>query len=303
MKFIFTIIISLTGYFACSQETVVVDVNTKEPLPFATIITNNAEGFYSNENGYFFIEKEKFQSITVSYLGYKNLELIKTKVNDTIFLTPEAIVLNEVNISKNNNPLQKIGFLKKGKQLASFPLQPKKEMIIYIFPKSEYANSFIEQIEFPLNRVKYYNEKDKLYKNAPAVIRINIYTIENNLPKEKIFSSKPLKFIMSEREKITLDISDEVIQLSEKGLCFGLEMIGRINESGEFIEENSSTRPILTDEQAKEYEAVTYLADLKKENGFYPINDINKKLEKDIKNYKSQDYNLAIGLLIRKSTK
>lgn len=185
--------------------------------------------------------------------------------------------------------------------MASFPLQPKKEMIIYLFPKPEYANSYIEQIEFPLNRVKYYNEKDKLYKNTPAVVRINIYTIENNLPKEKIFSSKPLKFIMSEREKITLDISDEIIQLSEKGLCFGLEMIGRINESGEFIEENSSTRPILTDEQSKEYEAVTYLTDLKKENGFYPLNDVNKKLAKDIKNYKSQDYNLAIGLVIRKS--
>ena len=301
MKFFLTIIISLTGYFSCSQETVVVDAKTKEPLPFATIIMDNAEGFYSNENGYINIEKEKFQSITISYLGYKNLELKNIEMKDTIFLTPETIVLKEINISKNNNPLQRIGFLKRGKQMASFPLQPKKEMIIYLFPKPEYANSYIEQIEFPLNRVKYYNEKDKLYKNTPAVVRINIYTIENNLPKEKIFSSKPLKFIMSEREKITLDISDEIIQLSEKGLCFGLEMIGRINESGEFIEENSSTRPILTDEQSKEYEAVTYLTDLKKENGFYPLNDVNKKLAKDIKNYKSQDYNLAIGLVIRKS--
>lgn len=91
-------------------------------------------------------------------------------------------------------------------------------MIICIFPKPKYVNSYIEQIDFPLNRVKYYNKKDKLYKNTPAVVRINIYKIENNLPKEKVFSSKPIKFIMSEREKITLNVSDEMIQLSEKGL-------------------------------------------------------------------------------------
>lgn len=88
MKFFLTIIISLTGYFACSQETVVVDAKTKEPLPFATIIMDNAEGFYSNENGYINIEKEKFQSITISYLGYKNLELKNIEMKDTIFLTP-----------------------------------------------------------------------------------------------------------------------------------------------------------------------------------------------------------------------
>lgn len=77
-------------------------------------------------------------------------------------------------------------------------------------------------------------------------------------------------------------------------------MIGRINEKGEFIEENSSARPILTDKQSKEYEAATYLSDLKKENGFHPLNDVNKKLAKDIKNYKYQDYNLAIGLTLKK---
>lgn len=301
MKILLNITILMMVHFVYSQNFIVVDSLTKEPLPYATIKTENG-GVYTNENGIFLLN-EKTKEVQISYMGYYDFISDVTNLKDSVFLTPKTIILKEITIAKNNSSSQKIGFLKKAKQITSLPLNPKGEIIICLVPNPKYINSYIEQIEFPLNRVKHYNKKDKLYKNAPAVVRINIYTLENNLPKEKIYSSVPIKFIMSEREKILLDLSDEMIQLTENGVCFGIEMIGRINDKGEFVEENSYTRPILTDQESKEYKAITYSTSsiLKSKNELYPINKINENLVRDIKKYKPQNYNLAIGLVIKKA--
>src|SRR5690606_28125927 len=142
-------------------------------------------------------------------------------------------------------------------------------------------------VEFPLRKIKFYNETDKLFKNAPAVVRVNIYTTKNKLPDQKIFSSEPIKFIMSNKELIKVDISSEMIRFSEEGLCFGIEMIGRVNQDGEFVEENSYARPLLTNQSSKDYKAITYLTNsiLKQTQTYHPINNIN-----EYSSCKPQDY-------------
>src|SRR5690606_35340655 len=217
----------------------------KEPLPFATIILDNENGFYTNENGVFQLDRE-YKSITISYVGYESYTTKVETLKDTIFLKPITYNIEEVTITNSKNSLEKIGFLKsKGiKNIKSTPLNPKSEQIIVVLPINEtIINSYVENIEFPLNKVKHYNKTDRLYKNAPAVIRINVYTVENNLPKEKIFSSEPIKFIMSNKEIVSVDVSEKMIILPEQGLSFGIEMIGRINDNGEFVEEKSYARP------------------------------------------------------------
>lgn len=304
VKKVVLIFLLLKNLFFYSQTYEVRDYLTKEHLPFATIIFDDIEGIYTNENGVFQLNS-KYKSIRISYVGYEDYTAKVEMLKDTVFLKPITYNIEEITITNSKNPLEKIGFLKsKGiKNIKSTPLSPKSEQIIVLTPiNTDIIDSYIEKVEFPLNKVKHYNKTDKLYKNAPAVVRINIYTSENNLPKEKIFSSKPIKFIMSDKEVVSVDVSEEMIQLNEKGLCFGIEMIGRINENGEFVEENSYARPLLTNQTSKDYKAVTYMTNsiLKKESEYYPVNDINQHLMRDIKNYKYQDYNLAIGLTIRK---
>jgi len=300
MKKLIYIILAFNCFVFYAQVFVVVDSQTKELLPFAGIVIDN-EGFYTNENGRFTI-KENSKTLKINHLGYEDFSSGIKDVKDTVFLIPKSILINEVTISHNNNKIQKIGYLKKSKYSVGL-LSPKVENIIVIMPtNSAITGSFVEKIEFPLDKFKLYNKKDKLYKNTPAVVRINIYTVKNNLPKEQIFSSKPIKFIMSDKEIVSVDVSNEMIKLPKEGLCFGIEMIGKIDENGEFVEENAYTRPIFTHQSSKDYEAVTYRTNsiLKKEEEYYPVNDINPYLTRDIKNYKPQDYNLAIGLTIRK---
>lgn len=300
MKKLIYIILTFNCFVFYAQEFIVVDSLTKEPLPFTSIVIDN-EGFYTNENGRFTI-KENSKTLKITHLGYEDFSSDIKDVKDTVFLIPKSILINEITISRDNKEIQKIGYLKKSKYSIGL-LSSKGEDIIVITPtNSAITGNYIEKIEFPLNKFKLHNKKDKLYKNAPAVVRINIYTVENNLPKEKIFSSEPVKFIMSDKEMISVDVSEEMIQLPENGLCFGIEMIGRVDSNGEFVEENAHTRPIFTDQSSKDYKAITYRTNsiLKKKEEYYPVNNINPYLMRDIKNYKPQDFNLAIGLTIRK---
>ncbi len=282
-----------------SQTFVVADSLTKEPLAFATVVLDEKEMLYSNEKGAFTV-KNNFENVTVTYLGYNDFTSKKLLLKDTIFLSPKPFELQEVTITNHNTPLQKIGYLKRAKLLYSLPIRPKTELVICITPNEKHINSYIETIEFPLRKIKFYNETDKLYKNVPAVVRVNIYTVKNKLPDQKIFSSEPIKFIMSNKELIKVDISSEMIQLPEEGLCFGIEMIGRINQDGEFVVENSYASAIFTDKDSPDYTAQTYHNVFLGNDNLYDMNDFfNEQAFKILKKHTYRNYNLAIGLTLK----
>lgn len=298
-KILFLYFLSI-WYLSYSQTFVVADSLTKEPLAFATVVLDEKEMLYSNEKGVLTL-KNNFENITISYLGYNDFTSKKQHLKDTIFLSPKPFELQEVTITNHNVPLQKIGYLKRAKLLYSLPIPPKTELVICITPIEKHINSYIETVEFPLRKIKFYNETDKLFKNAPAVVRINIYTVKNKLPNQKVFSSEPIKFIMSDKELITADISREMIQFPEEGLCFGIEMIGRINQDGEFVEENSYVEPIFTDKDSPDYIAQTYYNSFSGKDNLYDMNvSFNREFSRIVKNHTYRNYNLAIGLTLRK---
>src|SRR5690606_40744029 len=130
------------------------------------------EMLYSNEKGVFTV-KSNFENITVTYLGYNDFVSERKLLKDTIFLNPKPFELQEVTITNHNVPLQKIGYLKRAKLLYSLPIDRKTELVICITPNEKHINSYVETVEFPLRKIKFYNETDKLFKNATAVVRIN----------------------------------------------------------------------------------------------------------------------------------
>lgn len=195
----------------------------------------------------------------------------------------------------DNSSEKRIGFLKKGKQLDNFPLSSKQEVLITLVPASEYVNSYIQQIHIPLEKIKHYNNTDKLYKNMNAAVQINIYKSENDYPTQKIFSSEPIKFILSKNEEIVLDVSKQKILLFEQGISVGIEILD-IEDGKNISKESIYTRVALTDQSSEDFKAITYLV---KDNDFTPINKMNEHLSKDLRKYQSQNYNLAIGLVLK----
>ena len=94
-----------------SQKTVtgmVIDSETKSPLPFANIISNIKTGSITDADGSFeFDNKEKINSITISYIGYKSQSI---DINDSssnyykVELQKDIQNLNEIVLNGNENP-------------------------------------------------------------------------------------------------------------------------------------------------------------------------------------------------------
>ncbi|WP_333599278.1 DUF5686 and carboxypeptidase-like regulatory domain-containing protein [Flavobacterium sp.] len=89
---------------------IIKDSETKKPLPFATITTENGFATISDVDGKFhFLLAAQPETLTVSYVGYepKSISLFETKLFFTILLSPKTDVLKEVILS-NENPAKAI---------------------------------------------------------------------------------------------------------------------------------------------------------------------------------------------------
>src|SRR5690606_32009618 len=86
---------------------IVVDNETKHPLPFANVLTNNQKGTITNADGTFEIESvDSLTSITVSYIGYKSkkINIDPSSLFYKIDLIPAIENLQEVVLTGNENP-------------------------------------------------------------------------------------------------------------------------------------------------------------------------------------------------------
>ena len=75
-RFLFIFLFPLLIFSQNQIQGIVIDNTTKKPLPFASIITNTNAGTLSDVDGKFFIKTtSSFNEITVSYIGYKKVNI------------------------------------------------------------------------------------------------------------------------------------------------------------------------------------------------------------------------------------
>jgi hypothetical protein len=90
---------------------IVIDSKTKQPLPFASIVTNTNFGTLTDVEGKFYIKaKNSFNQITISYVGYQSVTVpieIKDKFIN-VKLKASIEKLNEVIITAKENPALQI---------------------------------------------------------------------------------------------------------------------------------------------------------------------------------------------------
>lgn len=105
------ILIPVLAFSQTQIQGIILDANTNNPLPFASISTNTKDGTLSDLDGKFFLKSFKtFNQLTISYVGYKAIELPVTK-NDkfiNVKLFPAVENLNEIFITSTENPALQI---------------------------------------------------------------------------------------------------------------------------------------------------------------------------------------------------
>ncbi|MFK5959463.1 MAG: DUF5686 family protein [Lutibacter sp.] len=108
------LVILLIPFFAISQtkiQGIVLDSKTKQPLPFASIITNTNFGTLTDVDGKFYIKtKNTFNQISISYVGYQSVSVAIHKNDKFIRVKLKSSIenLEEVLITAKENPALQI---------------------------------------------------------------------------------------------------------------------------------------------------------------------------------------------------
>lgn len=286
----------LASFTCClSQSVTVVDSTTKKPISFVTVKFGDNKGLYSNEQGKFTVNSTSVSFLHLNHVGYNDLSVELKKVKDTVFMKPRVIVLNEITIKKSNKLPLVLEPEKKAHSYESFPLMAQNELITLITPDKKIVNSLIKEITFYFsNNNEKINELGE-YNKIDAIVRINIYKKAGDSVAEKIYSSLPLKMSSFLRDKISLNLSEHPVALTEEGLCFGIEMIGYSDGIVIIDSKQSYIRPSLTERQNKMFYSKTYLKYIfDDETNYITISDVFKKGNP----HKNIERNLIFGLTV-----
>jgi hypothetical protein len=90
---------------------IILDANTKKPLPFASVLTNTNNGTLSDVDGKFTLKtNQPINQLTITYVGYNTAKIPVNETDKffTIKLTPSVENLNEILITATENPALQI---------------------------------------------------------------------------------------------------------------------------------------------------------------------------------------------------
>lgn len=128
----------LSGHFLQAQllSGKIIDKNTKEPVPYATVQLSDNSGVISNEEGYFTIDlgNTLAPSLRVSCLGYTQTILsidAFRKANNIIALEESALQLNEVFVSNKTPNADAIIAKVRAKVLENYGVGPLTHELFY----------------------------------------------------------------------------------------------------------------------------------------------------------------------------
>lgn len=256
-KFLILIIIIFTFNNTHSQNRIIVlDSLNLKPIPFANISFDKNNGLYTDENGYFEINKNSNDTLYISHVSYNSYTIKTSEIKDTIILSQNAILLKEVVVSNKNRVSKYIDFPKKNNNFSSWPVSPKSEIVTLIIPNLENTNSILKNFTFNFVKKK---EKNSNITNQTA-IRINLYTADKNQNiKKHIYSSQIIYINPNKKEKLELEVEQKEILLTKYGLFLGLEVIGDIDSSGNILKEKSFVHISLTDNKIDDYSSKSYI--------------------------------------------
>jgi hypothetical protein len=230
-----------------AQSTVVVlDEETKVPIPYATIKYQDNLGTFTNEKGIFLLDK-KFDRLMIKSIGYKELNFDLKDIKDTLLMSVEPIKLDPIVITplaersslskvnmKTNNEFHKCYFSNVGNEIAKL-----------ILGNSNSKKSYLTNIKIPTNssilkvRTKDNTKAKEVNDAFCSVFQIQFYENENGLPGQLLnYDLTIIKITQKDDKYFQIDLSEKNIIVPKEGVFIGLLAIGRADENGNLLLEN-----------------------------------------------------------------
>lgn len=127
---------------AQTRTTRILDGETGQPVPFATILSGQDLGTISNEEGFFSLDLSRIseEGVRISCMGYDTykVDLETLKEQDTLRLNPAPIRLNEVRVGERIPEASEIIRKVREKAPANYPAG--RQDYTFFYRESEYMN-------------------------------------------------------------------------------------------------------------------------------------------------------------------
>lgn len=240
--------------FAQKQKIQLLDNATKEPLQFVELLYNN-KTIFSDKNGTIFIDfnENKIEILDGNY--EPNVIEISTNTNK-IELQNTVTQLQEMVISKK--PITIISPQSKGLWDHTY-IGMDMVLLNEITFKKEYQGKYLRKVTFksyrsiPTNfdtsvKNKDFKKSRKKQMNATQLLRLNVF----NENKEIIYNSIPVEYNTAQKHSFEIDILEDIL-IADKPIYIEIQVIGYLDETGEFAENYSLIRPQQAKNAPKEY--------------------------------------------------
>lgn len=209
----------ISNYCLCQVESVVIDKNTNEVIPYVNIWVEGEEnGTSSNENGEFVLYVDESKFVIFSAIGYETIHIKANLIEETIALRQDENLLNEVSIITQKQNLElKIGKFKKSKINHYFSCDKSPWIVARFFQyeKRYHKTPYIKKIKLLT---------DSEIKNAKFNLRL--YNVdENGKPGNYLYQDNIIGFAKKGNKYTEIDISDLKIQFPESGFFVAVEWL------------------------------------------------------------------------------
>ncbi|WP_411768187.1 hypothetical protein [Winogradskyella sp. A3E31] len=223
----------------------IVDSISKIPVSYATVSFGNGNGIFADDEGVFVFNKKLYpdiDSLFISALGYKELDLASANIEKQLFLQPQIDQLDEVLLSYTpNRPFET-------EELEPYLdddyyncwLPTIESEIAVFFPNEESSLTQIASVKFPIaleskdwsKRKKKNSDKKKF----STLFKVKFYKNENGLPGE-VLSYQTIVFRATEKDGDfhELDVSGNSIFMQKEGVFVSLQVLGYTDSKGKLL--------------------------------------------------------------------
>ena len=229
------------------QEYRIVDTESRESLPYATILFPQAlTGLYADRDGLFVMPDgyTAADTISISMLGYTSLYIKISDLTDTIFLTRAAYNLQSIVVTPNKKRKNTtVGFIssRRGSSWGSKVGFVPTRIVTYIANKSGSSHE--------VDKLLYRHEQRD--QNIRFIARSQVYSVNSDgTPGAPLLNKSN---IITLSGKGILEVScEEALIFPPEGLFVGIEIIEAIDNKGESINPDELTFPIVLTSRHKE---------------------------------------------------
>lgn len=229
--------------YLCIAQITISDKISKVPVSYATVSFGNGNGIFADDDGVFIFNKKLYpdiDSLFISALGYKNLDIATKNLPKQLYLEPQADELDEVIIGiKRKYKTEKLKpYLDDDYYKCWLPTIESE--IAVLFPNEGNQLKRIAAVKFPIAlESKDWNKRKKSNtdkKSFSTLFKVNFYENENGKPGETL-TYETIVFRATEKngDFYELNVSEHDIFIPKEGVFISLQVLGYTDKLGKLL--------------------------------------------------------------------